>query len=176
MSLISNAPSELLDELLGRTRNQAALTTAKRPQGYVSRETIAGGDDKARYKGFRDIREHWGAELVQRGWVDAIRGLDLNPKEHSRYGPAIAFINHGRWMALCPDPDCAGAEVVTSSDRVFMCLSCGNIENKGRLYPVKFPTELKEISRQLSKRPRIYRNWHPHETVEDLARENEENL
>jgi hypothetical protein len=39
-------------------------------------------------------------------------------------GEIVAYVNHGRWVAECPD--CAGAQLVSELERRFWCLNCGN--------------------------------------------------
>lgn len=158
-------------------QNKQIVQSARRPQPYVQRGKIATGTDKARLKGFRSMREHWSVSLTKKGWTDAVKGIN----KPSGGEPAIARINHGRWDAVCPDPQCSGGEVVDPNDPVFMCLSCGNVANRvngvARLRPVEFPaqSEQKLIEKPLLQRPRINRNWDRSDTHIDLWKENIEN-
>lgn len=100
-------------------------------------------------------------------------------------GPALAFMNHGRWVAQCGT--CPGAERVwpggqireidrgpnagrrfgVGADGVLHCGSCGNTT------PVKFPDDRLAIEKILSRRPAFAnRNWVPGESMDDLAAEN----
>jgi len=90
----------------------------------------------------------------------------------SRKSPLSARIDHGRWIADCPD--CSGAECVTMDDPTFMCLSCGNIGADGKFRRVSFPQEIerKEIENLLVQRPAHNRSWGPWESIEKLAAEN----
>jgi len=85
--------------------------------------------------------------------------------------PAIsARINHGRWIADCPD--CAGAEYVDESEPIFFCMSCGNLAVGGHFRRVKFPKDKAKIEGCLNGRPVANRNWAEGETVADLEAEN----
>jgi hypothetical protein len=154
------------------------VQSSKRPQGYVSDDRIATGQDKARAKGRKlDMRSWWKIVLTQNGWIDALKAF--NTTMPLRSTPTLAFINHGRWVALCPEKDCAGQEVVDPLDPVFMCLSCGNVGNSHggmiRFHPVKFPKDRYAIEEVLLKRKAINRNWNSDkETLDDLIKENKE--
>jgi hypothetical protein len=87
---------------------------------------------------------------------------------------AVAYVNHGRWVADCPASTCTGAELVDPDEPRFYCLSCYNAAFDGRWLPVRFPPEpeRKAIERALLDRPRARnRNWFPGETVEQLEEE-----
>lgn len=155
-------------------QNRVAVQSARRPQAYVRRDKIATATDKAKIKGFRSMREHWGVVLAKRDWKDAVKGLKKTPGGD----PAHAYINHGRWSAVCPDPQCSGSETVDPDDPVFMCMSCGNVANKvqgiPRLRPVIFPSGdvTKEVTQPLLQRPRVNRNWYPTQEPDELWQEN----
>lgn len=86
----------------------------------------------------------------------------------------VAYVNHGRWVADCPDPACAGAELVDPAEPLFYCLSCYNAAVGGAWRPVRFPprSARQAIEQALLERARPERrNWYPGETVEDLRRE-----
>ena len=80
--------------------------------------------------------------------------------------PILARVNHGRWIADCPD--CAGAELARDG-RLFICHNCSSGPHQ-----VIFPAEREVIELLLSWRPEINRNWEVGETVENLERENKE--
>lgn len=87
-----------------------------------------------------------------------------------------ARVNHGRWIADCPD--CEGSECITADDPVFMCLSCGNKDVRGSLRPVLWPDadERSKLERILVLRRDIKtRNWTYDETVHKMMRENKDN-
>lgn len=88
-------------------------------------------------------------------------------------GEAVkAYVNHGRWIADCPD--CRGAENATLDDPVFMCLGCGNESIGGALRPVEFPDDdtRREIELILNDRKTAHQNWFFDEPVEKLELEN----
>lgn len=93
-------------------------------------------------------------------------------------GEIVAYVNHGRWIAECPD--CAGAQLVSELERRFWCLNCGNAAVNFAWRHVRMPQKRTAIEAELVIRPAarseraITRNWLPGETVEDLQRENVE--
>lgn len=125
-----------------------------------------------------DAYHRW---LMARGSVQQ-RMLQLNIRE-SQVGlpgaadtdaqPALAYVNHGRWVADCPTPFCAGA-VVLLTDAPFMCGNCLNAERGFRYRLVSWPAERGEIEEILSARllPENA-NWYPGEPLERLTIENE---
>jgi hypothetical protein len=106
--------------------------------------------------------------------------IDLNAK-----GNALeARVEFGRWLVDCPN--CAGAERADPDYAFFYCLSCGNADNDGKVYPVKFPRHREAIERELLRRKafRIGSFAHPTpgepprvwngETVAQLAKDRRE--
>lgn len=93
-------------------------------------------------------------------------------------GEVSLRVRQGRWVALCPDPDCGGAMVASRVTPIFICVYCGSPENLGHWYAAPIPAAQAAIEAQLLRRPaktasRAYnRNWEPEETVADLQREN----
>lgn len=88
--------------------------------------------------------------------------------------PVDAEINHGRWIVRCPI--CSGAELADPEEPVFLCLSCFNEGNDGKLLPIHFPHDYLAIESALAKRGKIEtQNWLPGETSEDIERENLKN-
>jgi hypothetical protein len=84
---------------------------------------------------------------------------------------AVAFVNWGRWVADCPDPDCSNAEELTAAAAVMVCGFCS------RSWPIVWPVDVALIDAALSVRPvPSTRNWVPGETVTDLLDENERHL
>ncbi len=158
-------------------KNNLMLQRTVRAQAYVPLDRIATGQDKVRYMTrTKDMRGWWKIDIAKRGYLDSLEAFHSPMKGR----PIKAYINNGRWAANCPDPECAGCEVVDYGDPVFMCLSCGNLRNRHggqtRLYPVSFPMpdKRKEIENILLKRNRrVNRNWESElETKEDLEKEN----
>lgn len=80
--------------------------------------------------------------------------------------PVSAFVDYGRWVAQC---ECNGAEIVDPDVPEFFCFSCGNESNGGRLRPVIFPNEIKEIEKQLlSVKDTAFRYWKADESMDKL--------
>jgi len=89
---------------------------------------------------------------------------------------AVAYVNHGRWVADCPDQECHGAEdtlpspitgVIGLNRHRMICTNCG------RTWPVEWPMTADMIVAVLMQRPRKdNRHWWPWESVEDLLVEN----
>ena len=105
-------------------------------------------------------------------------GLPLDGLQQTPQGTVLAEVNHGRWIANCPNPGCGGALVVTEADPIFLCTDCASEDNGGRPYRVVFPSARAkaDIERELLKRPlqagrARSRNWLPGETVTDLKAE-----
>ena len=79
-----------------------------------------------------------------------------------------AYMNRGRWVVDCPDPDCSGAGL---ADHVYVCGNCK------RITKVEWPAERAEVDRLVEVRPvpdtRNWRGpWNPDEPVEALRLEN----
>jgi len=171
--------AEMMKYGLAPKHNMTVVQHSLRPQSYATgSDAIATGQVKAQSRGHSDMLSHWGADLVRKGWLDAIPALSLPPQGEQ----AIAVVNHSRWFALCPDERCAGGEVVSPDAPVFMCLSCGNKNNLDkngiiRLRQVAFPDDRIELEKVLLERPDpVSRNWYPTETIEDLQEENKRHL
>lgn len=117
--------------------------------------------------GVSDSERFSAAELVVlRYWSEAFVPRLHLPTEVA--GSLPVFVNHGRWMVLCP---CGSAQLASRSDRRFFCVDCGN----STWVKVSWPEDEREIERVLGYRPDPRtRNWDPSQTVEDLRRENRE--
>lgn len=88
---------------------------------------------------------------------------------------AVAYVNHGRWVADCPLPGCDGAEFVSLRNPVFFCCECRNQVTAHLPIPVQLPSpELRaEVERCLVARPvPATRNWLPGEPVAGIESEN----
>ncbi len=95
----------------------------------------------------------------------------------------MMFVNDGRWVALCPTPDCDSAERLWPNGEIGQLegghtygitlqgvLHCGNC---GLTSQVEIPENMGEIEKVLARRPVPQtRNWRPGETITDLKREN----
>ena len=107
-------------------------------------------------------------------------------------GVTVARINQGRWIADCLC--CNGANMLDMDFPFFMCPLCGNADNGGAWYLVKFPRNWRAIEAILLKRPlrqtiirpdngaemntghnpahAYIRSWEPGETLVALRAEN----
>lgn len=74
-----------------------------------------------------------------------------------------AYINHGRWVADCPN--CNGAELVASG----MPMVCGSC---GAEHAVTFPRNRPKLEEVLTVREMRLQNWLPGQTPSDLLAEN----
>lgn len=78
--------------------------------------------------------------------------------------PVVAFINRGKWVALCPEPICFGqAEDVWRDWPYFLCMRCGNASAGTRWRPVAMPADRQAIEDEVGRRPNERANWHPTE-------------
>ena len=116
----------------------------------------------------------------RRGVVSHIEGMAKGMGWTIRPGignpPAVAKINHGRWIADCPNcPAGTGAEFVDPNFDLFFCMSCGNVLVNERIRRVDFPPppQVAEIEAILEPRPLKNQNWEPGETLEQLLAENQ---
>lgn len=88
-----------------------------------------------------------------------------------------AFVNGGRWLALCQTESCNGAEYVNLDELLFFCCECRNAESDHHAIRVVLPDAKtrKQVEAYLGARPAWEtRNWHPTETVAQLRAENRE--
>lgn len=88
-------------------------------------------------------------------------------------GPvALAYVNRGRWVALCPFL-CGGAH--EARDESFLCALCQN-GGSGRPIPLVWPSpeDRRAIEQALAQRPLIAQNWNVDETIGFLLAENVE--
>jgi hypothetical protein len=95
---------------------------------------------------------------------------------------AVAYVNHGRWIADCTRPYCANAEKLEPHQSVFCCSNCRQIDD------VRWPADPDKVWAVLEARPVPQtRNWAPAghrqaitdgfpdgQTVADLVDENRE--
>lgn len=112
--------------------------------------------------------ENRGAE-----WVHQMMG----PKSLAPLSAAVdpeatihAYVNHGRWIAECPD--CRNAQLACRTDKRFLCNECGNIAVGGLWRPVEWPANVQAVENLLENRPLVNQNWAPGEDMEILAIEN----
>lgn len=102
------------------------------------------------------------------------RGLVAAPLpsslEISDAPPLSAFVNHGRWLVLCP---CGSGVLVEPDEPLVYCASCRNRADKGKVRRVVFPDGVAEIEGLLKERPvEKNRNWKPKESADRLREEN----
>lgn len=93
--------------------------------------------------------------------------------------PAVARVDHGRWIADCQATGCAAANYLLPG-LPYLCGECFNWEIDHRWRPVVWPNRKTDVEGLLLERPNpkpwqdpAKRNWHPPETVEDLQAEND---
>lgn len=87
-------------------------------------------------------------------------------------GPILqAIIRQGKWLVLCQNPSCKGAEKVWE-EGLMMCCSCLNSHEGHQVLPTIFPANRSEIEAILEPRPMENRNWEFGESVERLRLEN----
>ncbi len=94
----------------------------------------------------------------------------------------VARIDDGRWLVDCPSDYCNGAVVVSATVPLYICPDCGSPDTGW--CAVVYPDEKADIEALLLARPQNMgrvgplrggpRFWFPHETLDDLARENRE--
>lgn len=108
-------------------------------------------------------------------WVHQMLGVathaqldaDTNPDPATEIN---AYVNHGRWIAECPD--CCNAQLACKTDPRFLCNECGNVA-VGKLWrTVLFPPNTTGIEALLQNRPVANQNWVPGETPAQLATDN----
>ena len=106
---------------------------------------------------------------------------------------AVAFMTHGKWVALCPRPGCMNAESFgrcddgtvggLEGDR-FTCRTEGWRPDGQRVMyggcgytcGVDWPANIRDLERALLSRPvPTTRNWTPGESLQDLVTENMRN-
>lgn len=69
---------------------------------------------------------------------------------------ALAYVNHGRWVADCTRPYCSGAEALTPKQLAFHCSNCHQLDE------ITWPHNADEIFEVLAERPVPQtRNWYP---------------
>ena len=110
----------------------------------------------------RDFLVHASSkEVNNRGW--------RLPSFDTAQGSVNARINHGRWLADCPNDSCTNAILASKAQPFYVCIRC-----KGPAMHVVFPANAPEIEKELLRRPNTTnRNWHGQpvsELAEELAR------
>src|SRR5262245_4308927 len=93
--------------------------------------------------------------------------VHLNPSARGERAPQPihAHVNHGRWICRCI---CDNGLLTRPGWGVAYCIHCGN-----QYHVVVYPSDWQAIEWLLLERPqRAQQNWHPGETLHDLADEN----
>lgn len=89
--------------------------------------------------------------------------------------PLEPVVLGGRWLVMCPDPACNGAQLACPECPQFFCVDCLNALARGMVLPVRWPDAeaVHAIESALDARPDLLtRNWRPDETVGALLAEN----
>lgn len=115
----------------------------------------------------------------RRFWAAGANGVPIELVIDNGLAPKAeaieVFVNHGRWIAQCPD--CLGAQVASRNDPRFMCNNCANAALLGLWRPVAWPKDPAKIEALLEVRPHAHtRNWNPGETTRDLKADNIEHF
>ena len=97
----------------------------------------------------------------------------VEDKSIFREAKAFASVNGGRWLVMCPFTGCNGAQYASFHDRRFWCVDCENRAVAGQWVEVVWPSNLRDIENLLMVRPQNAMHWHPGETVEELAEQNQ---
>lgn len=111
---------------------------------------------------------HWNRLDVSR--------VPLFPDSVALDARVFVFVNHGRWIALCPNVECGGAQFACITDKRFYCPDCLNgwCDHKYAVTMWPEDRDIEEIERQLTRRQLRNRHWLAHEPVTQLAEENDD--
>lgn len=125
------------------------------------------------------VRVHGHVAKPERGaeWVHQMLGVASHAQLDADTDPTTsiyAYVNHGRWIAECPD--CRAAQLACKTDPRFLCHECGNVA-VGKLWrSVVWPSNVIGIENQLAGRPVENQNWEPGESRVSLAIDNLMNM
>jgi len=113
---------------------------------------------------------------ISQRWRKRQKGKPI-PSETATDVSVVPYINRGRWIVECPEPDCYSAIVVTKAEPRFLCTRCALPSTGGKWVPIAFPeaAEIEEGERTLLQRPSVGRmDWDRHkgETLVDLQADN----
>lgn len=116
------------------------------------------------------VQDAHGAE-----WVHQMLGTHSNANIRAGTNPGpdtaiSAYVNHGRWIAECPD--CKNAQLACKTDHRFLCNECGNVAVDNLWRAVIWPANVEGIESMLESRPRVNQNWVPGEHGADLGTDN----
>ena len=127
---------------------------------------------------FKTALEMFSDRFIQLNKKEMVGYLTAEPKGE----PVEAYISESRLVADCPV--CNGAMAANPTDKGFFCMTCNNYRNFNIPLPLKIPSNLKEIEKELLKRKHPKnRNWGVSplggkgrkETVAELKEENQLN-
>jgi hypothetical protein len=88
--------------------------------------------------------------------------------------PLKVYLNHGRWIAECPD--CHGAQLACFDDQRFMCNECGNVAVGNLWRAIEWPTNRSAIEDAVISRQEKNQNWLPGQTPDDLKQESDSHV
>ena len=84
--------------------------------------------------------------------------------------PLHAWIASSDWVVTC---DTCREQIVIDFGEIYFCPNCLNAAHGGKARTVIYPEQREEIERVLVLRPDPnMRTWYPHETIDDLKRQN----
>lgn len=112
-----------------------------------------------------------------RGWRLRAAGIEGIPGLAQARGAAhaVAYVNHGRWVADCPTLGCGGAILLLPPPAGFLCGTCFNAEIGGAYRVVDWPADedRSRLEEALRARPLpVHMNWTRDEAVEAIEAEN----
>jgi hypothetical protein len=85
----------------------------------------------------------------------------MMPDSRTEYGPWVAVVNHGRWIAECPRPRCQNALGVDPGTDALICQTAAG-DGCGYAARVEWPQDAAAIITELVLRPvHADRNWAP---------------
>jgi hypothetical protein len=113
-------------------------------------------------QGVKDLQ---GLRAKQHKMLAQMRSRGIAVTEHVDVSPLVARIEHGRWIGDC---SCGSGVNVHPDWPEARCMGCGAV------YPnVVLPAQRDAVEQALVARPQMAaRNWHPHETLDQLHAEN----
>lgn len=120
----------------------------------VQRSTIRYAEDEFRVTNLLDWLTVLDSRLAAQGIPPAPRPIGEAPDAD----PAIAVMNHARWLAEC---QCGSAVMLFKGGEWFWCPSCANAGAGGKLRPVVWPAELERINRDMASLPAAVAHWTP---------------
>lgn len=124
----------------------------------IKRCTIRYAEDEFRVSNLLDWLTVMDSRLVTQGLPPAPRPIGEAPDAP----PAIAIMNHARWLAEC---ECGSAVLLFKGGEWFWCPSCGNAAAAGKMRPIQWPSELDRINRDKESQPSGLAHWTPEDEV-----------